>query len=137
MGYKWTKTQFPGVRYREHPGRKHNGKPDRYFAIRYKVFGKAKEEALGWSSQGWNAQKVSLQRSELINNQKKGDGPVTLKEKKDILKLKRKSAQLKKEQSKKNAITLQYFFNETYLLHSSFLVQQQHVLLHIVNNQLE
>jgi len=118
MGYKWTKTQFPGVRYREHPGRKHNGKPDRYFAIRYKVFGKPKEEALGWSSQGWNAQKASLQRSELINNQKKGHGPVTLKEKQDIQEQKRNDAQIKKEQAEKDAITINDFFNETYLPHS-------------------
>ena len=30
---KWQKTQFPGVRFREHPSNRHNGRPDRYFIL--------------------------------------------------------------------------------------------------------
>jgi hypothetical protein len=66
MAEKWFKTQFPGVRYRESTTKKHSGKPDRNFTIRYKLNGVLKEEGLGWASDGWNAQKASLTRSELI-----------------------------------------------------------------------
>jgi hypothetical protein len=70
MSIKLNKTQFPGVRFRENSSRKHNGKPDRYFTIRYKLNGILKEEGLGWSSQGWNAQKTSITRNDLIKKQK-------------------------------------------------------------------
>ena len=69
MSIEWHKTQFPGIRFRENPSKKHNGKPDRYFTIRYKLNGILKEEGLGWSSQGWNAQKASITRNELIKGQ--------------------------------------------------------------------
>ena len=36
MALKWIKTKETGVRYREHPTRRHSGKPDRYFTIRLK-----------------------------------------------------------------------------------------------------
>ena len=43
MGTKskgWSNTKFPGVRFREHPTRKHGIVRDRYFAIRYQKDGK-------------------------------------------------------------------------------------------------
>lgn len=52
MATKWRKTRLQGVRYREHPTRKHGGSPDRYFVITYEVDGKTKTEAVGWTSQG-------------------------------------------------------------------------------------
>ena len=52
---QYKSTQYPGVRYREHKERKYNGKPDRYFFIRYKRNGKAIEEGAGWASQKVNA----------------------------------------------------------------------------------
>lgn len=48
-GKKYT-TDFPGVRYREHPTRKHGIHFDRYFMIRYQKEGKRVEEGLGWAS---------------------------------------------------------------------------------------
>ena len=47
---KWIKTNFPGVRYREHPTRKNGVRRDQYFTIRYKMAGKDREEGLGWAS---------------------------------------------------------------------------------------
>ena len=35
MGTKWQSTKFPGIRFREHPSRKHGVQKDRYFVIRY------------------------------------------------------------------------------------------------------
>ena len=40
MAYQWIKTSYPGIRYREHPTRKHGVQKDRYFAIRYKLGGR-------------------------------------------------------------------------------------------------
>jgi len=81
---RYIKTQYPGVRYREHKNRKHNGKPDRYFFIRYKRQGKSIEEAFGWASNNVNAQKANRARSELIENIRLGVRPQTLQEKREM-----------------------------------------------------
>lgn len=100
------KTQYTGVRYREHKTRKHNGKPDRYFTIFYKLNGKTKEEGLGWSSEGWTAQKASLIRAELKKAQATGEGAVTLKEKRTIAEEKKKAAAEKKAREERERLTL-------------------------------
>jgi integrase len=81
---KWIKTNFKGVRYREHPTRKHGIQKDKYFSIRYKLDGKDKEEALGWASDGWTAEKAALELSKLRHNQQSGDGAFTLEEKREV-----------------------------------------------------
>ena len=65
MAAKWIKTNFPGVRFREHPTRKTGVKRDQYFTIRYKLAGKDKEEGLGWASQNWTATKAYDRLKEL------------------------------------------------------------------------
>ena len=82
MATKWIKTKYPGVRYREHETRKSNKgiMKDRYFTIRYKLNGKDKEEALGWSTQGWNAEKAAARLAELKEAHRTGQGAITLKE---------------------------------------------------------
>jgi len=47
MAAKWIGTKFKGVRYYEHPTRKHGVKKDRYLAIRYQIDGKRIEEGIG------------------------------------------------------------------------------------------
>ncbi len=89
----WIKTQYAGVRYREHPTRKHNRVPDRYFAIRYKIAGKPKEEGLGWASDGWNPLKASNLRGELLENQRRGEGPTSLEQKRGIANKKQQEQQ--------------------------------------------
>ncbi|MGO9532225.1 MAG: site-specific integrase, partial [Syntrophobacteraceae bacterium] len=74
MAHQWFKTQYPGVRFREHTTRKFNSKPDRYFSIYYKLNGKQREEGLGWSSEEWTAQKASIQLAELKKAQTTGEG---------------------------------------------------------------
>ncbi len=44
MSAKWKKTNFRGVRYHEHPTRKHGVKMDQYFTIRYALGDKANPE---------------------------------------------------------------------------------------------
>jgi len=115
MDQKWIKTQFPGVRYRESNTRKHLGKPDKYFTIRYKLDGVLKEEGLGWASEEWNAQKASLTRNELIKNQTVGEGPSTLNEKRQLAKDKKEKEIAEKKQAEIEATTFNQYFNETYL----------------------
>lgn len=83
------KTSYRGVSFREHTERKHNGKPDRYFMIRYRIDGKAKEEGLGWASvTGLDAKKVSLILSQLKLAQIVGTRGRTLQERRQIIKKK-------------------------------------------------
>jgi len=84
MAAKWIKTNFPGVRYREHETRKNGVKRDQYFTIRYKLAKKDKEEGLGWASQNWTAAKAYERLTELKENRKTGEGPQTLAEKREI-----------------------------------------------------
>ena len=102
------------MRYREHPSRKHNGRADRYFTIRYKINGKSKEEGLGWASEGFNAQKASLIRSELQKNNKTGDGPASLAEKRRATKKKQLEKKKKAEIEAKNGMTFSQVFKKHY-----------------------
>ena len=86
VGQEWgkmsdkIKATFPGVRFREHPTRKHGIRKDRYFFIRYRVSGKLREEAVGWSSEGMTAQKAFTLLSNLKENIRAGAGAQTLSE---------------------------------------------------------
>ena len=109
---KRIKTKFVGVRYREHPTRKHGVGYDRYFTIRYKLKGKDKEEGLGWSSQGVTAQIANARLSEIKENQRTGRGPQSLIEKRNLLKAKRKKEQADQElQAKENVLFSSYFID--------------------------
>ena len=108
MGATWHTTKHPGVRYRMHPTRKHGIQYDRYFAIRYQRDGLRKEEGLGWTSDGWSAEKAANELAELKKSHILGAGPVRLNKKR----------QLKKEQEKKEEIeglNFGTFFKDTYL----------------------
>jgi len=78
MKTRWNRTPYPGVRFREHASRRHNGKPDRYFSIRYYINYKDCEEGLGWASEGWNAEKAHGVLSRIKTNIKTGSGPQSL-----------------------------------------------------------
>ena len=125
MASQWQITNLPGARYREHPSRKHNGRADRYFTIRYKTGGKLKEEGLGWASEGLNAQKASLLRSELQKNNKTGDGPTSLAEKRTIAEKKTKDKQKAAEIEKTNGITFSTVFREQYYPHAKANITQR------------
>ena len=102
---KWIKVKFPGVRYREHPTRKHGKRRDQYFTIRYKVNGKDKEEGLGWASQGWTAAKAYDRLKELKANRKAGEGPQTLAEKRAIEDKRKETEKTERELTEKGRIT--------------------------------
>ena len=78
MAVTWFKTNFLGVRYREHATRKHGVRPDRCFSIRYKIDGKDKEEVVGWASEEMNAEEAFRRLTEIRKNIKNGIGPKSL-----------------------------------------------------------
>lgn len=78
MAVIWNKTNFLGVRYREHATRKHGVRPDRCFSVRYKVDGRDKEEVAGWSSGGMSAEKAFGLLSKIRENIRLGSGPKSL-----------------------------------------------------------
>jgi len=116
MSTKWHGTKYPGVRYREHPTRKHGSvKPDQYFAIRYQKDGNRKEEGLGWATGGWSARKSSLVLEKLREASIKGEGETSLSEKREKQRAKLELERIEKEKELKNNITLSTFWDQHYL----------------------
>lgn len=115
MAAKWIKTNFPGVRYREHPTRKNGVRRDQYFTIRYKLAGKDREEGLGWASENWTAAKAYERLKELKENRKSGEGPQTLAEKRKIEDKRKEADKQAQELAEKENITFGDFMTKTYL----------------------
>jgi integrase len=122
---KWKKTSFPGVRYREHPTRKHGVRRDQYFTIRYKInsgiknekgkdISRDKEEGLGWASENWTAAKAYEHLKELKENRKAGEGPQTLAEKREAETLRKESEESERQRHEKENITFKQYFEATY-----------------------
>jgi integrase len=78
MASKWI-TAAPGIRYRQHPHRKHGARLDRYFTLRFSVDGRQVEEALGWASEGWTVARAQEELSRLRKAKRTGEGPATLR----------------------------------------------------------
>ena len=112
---KWKTSKYPGVRFWEHPARKHGVGPDKYFTIRYYIDGKRREEGLGWASGGWTEKKAAAERGTLIKAQTLGDGPRTLAERREIADQQRAEKQQAEKQAKRDAITFRDFFENIYI----------------------
>ena len=108
-------TNYPGVRYRESDTRTYKGQPDQYFFIRYKINGKDREEGIGFASEGWTAEKVSLERAKLRNAQRIGQGPKTLQERRKISKEANIAEKLRLEKEAKENVTFGEVFVNLYL----------------------
>jgi len=59
-------TKYDGVYFRYSKKRKHNGKPDKSFKIRYRLNGRSKNERIGWLSEGYSAEFARNIRAERI-----------------------------------------------------------------------
>ncbi|PXF58877.1 MAG: integrase [Deltaproteobacteria bacterium] len=103
MAYK--KTNYPGVRYREHPTRKHGVNPDRYFAIRHQKDGKRKDEGFGWASRGCSAAEAAEILYQLKKNQRTGQGPQNLQEWRELKRAKEEAKQMHKKTVEKDLFT--------------------------------
>lgn len=122
----WQKAKnFPGVRFREHPTRKHGVKKDQYFTIRYKVptgeknekgqdIKKLTEEVVGWASEGWTVATAYDLLSELRKNHKAGRKPYTLKEKRELGEERQAEEQAAREQAEMEAVTFGEIFKDEY-----------------------
>ena len=106
MAVVWNKTKFLGVRYREHATRKHGGnRPDKCFSIRYKLEGRDKEEAVGWSSEGVTADSAFKLLCQIRENIRTGEGPKTLAEIRALNEETAKARVEEAEKQKQEAIT--------------------------------
>jgi integrase len=76
-------TAAPGIRYRQHPTRKHGARFDRYFTLRRSVNGRQVEEKLGWASEGWNLARAQEQLIRLRQADRTGKGPATLRQERE------------------------------------------------------
>ncbi|MGV8081923.1 MAG: tyrosine-type recombinase/integrase [Syntrophales bacterium] len=114
MPVQWKQTNYKGVRYYEHPTRKHGIQKDRYFAIRYQHAGKRREEGLGWGSEGWTMEKAALELARLKEAAKKGEGPVRLSEARELAKKKREEAEAEKERQALESVTFGEYFEKNY-----------------------
>ena len=107
MGAAKYNTNFKGIRYREHPTRKHGDKKDRYFFIRYQKNRKRREEGLGWASEKWTAEKAALILAELKNAAQTGKAY-------DHLAKRRKAKHQIELLEEKSALTLSKVFDDHY-----------------------
>ena len=104
-GQKWISSKYKGVRYYQHPTRKHGVKFDRYIAIRYQNDGKRTEEGLGWTSERdpsdgmhWTEEKAALLLDRLRGTARQGiDAPTRISELRAMEKARRKAAQQAKQ----------------------------------------
>jgi integrase len=80
----YKKTKFPGVRVREHPEKRYQGKADKYYLIRYGRESRMVAEGVGFASEGITPQLAATIRTEIIKNIRHGEGYQSLKEKRAI-----------------------------------------------------
>ena len=102
---KWAKTRHTGVRYWESETRKHRGRPDKCYVIRYKRHGTGISETVGWQSEGITPEYCSKLRGEIVSNIKTGQGFQSLAEKRNLETAKRAA-------EKSKAITLKQAFED-------------------------
>ena len=115
MAGGWMPSQFRGVRYREDAKRKHGVKADRYFAIRYKLDGKTKEEGVGWASEGMTAAKANETRAMLMANIRAGMRPQSLAEMRDMAERVRREEERAAKLEERRSTTFAEFWESDYL----------------------
>jgi len=115
MATRWNRTTYPGVRFREHPTRKHNGKPDRYFSIRYYIKYKDCEEGLGWASDGWNPEKAHKVLAKIKESITTGSGAQSLGALRAEAEARRAAETHEAKLAGVQSITLSTFLTEYYL----------------------
>ena len=114
--HKW-KSCARGVRYYEHPTRKHGARKDRYFAIAYSIDGKRTEQGMGWASDGWTVERAIAMRSELRWNARTGQGPRTVKEMHSINRAAVVEAEAVQAEARRRAVSFDDFVQDVYLPH--------------------
>lgn len=114
MAYKWHKTSYPGIRYREHSKRKHGRQPDRYFNVRFQVAGTIVNEGYGWASEGMSASKAALLLAELKEELRTGKGTGKLADRRKAHTEQMEMERREKEVQDKRATTYKTYFHSHY-----------------------
>ncbi len=124
---KWIKTAHRGLRYYEHPVRRHGKKKDRYYSIRFKVGGIDYDYGVGWWSDkipeeilkndpNMGFEEYALNQMRLYKaNVKAGSGAKSPKERRKIAEEKEVQEKAEQERLEKENITFGHFMTETYL----------------------
>jgi len=121
---KWIKTNFKGVRFYEHPTRKHGVKFDRYLAIRYQKDAKRIEEGIGWTSerdpedgQNWTESKAALVLERLRGAARHGkkEAPTRIAEQREIERQRKEAEKEAQELAEKEGVTFGRYFEKVYL----------------------
>jgi len=110
---KWEKIAR-GIEARKHPTRKNGVRFDKYFRGRYTVGGKTVTIGFGWESEEWTENKCLLELAKLKEAAKKGEGPVTLREKRTQAEREREAAEEQAKKEEEQALTFGQFFEDTY-----------------------
>nr|WP_321512936.1 tyrosine-type recombinase/integrase [uncultured Pseudodesulfovibrio sp.] len=109
MSKKWIQSdKFRGIRWQQHPKRKHGVRFDRRFAYRFMFQGKRYEGFLGWETEGWHEKDAYLKKEFYLENAKNGHGPTSPK----------REAQQSREAvlaEKRKDISFEAYFNNRYL----------------------
>jgi len=111
---KWKKTTQTGVRYREHPTRKHGTKPDRYYQVRFKAAGKQITECYGWASEGWTLKKVAEVMTEMKHELKSGTGSGKLADRRKARSERKEKKRRERAVQEQLATSYENYFNEQY-----------------------
>lgn len=123
-GKKWVSTRFKGVRFYEHPTRKHGLKKDRYFAIRYQKAGKRIEEGVGWASeidpedgQNWTEAKAALVLERLRGAARHGkaEAPTRISEQREIEKVRKEAEKAETQRIEAEGETIAAYWKDKYL----------------------
>lgn len=127
MAIKWIKTPHRGLRYYEHPIRRHGKKRDRYYAVRFKVDGRDYGYGIGWWSDGIpeearrNDPSMGFEEYALAQlkfykaNLKAGSGAKSPKERRKIAEEQEAQEKVEQERLDREAVTFGKFFTDTYL----------------------
>ena len=119
MAYTRHKTEYTGLRYREHPTRKASSRPgskaDRYFTFRHKRDGKLTEEALGWESEGMTLQKAILTAAELREEARLGKGTGKVADRREAQREAEEAAAAAAREEARLAVTYAEFYAQHYL----------------------
>jgi len=126
MTIKWRKTAHKGLRYYEHPTRRHGKKRDRNYSIRFKVAGVDYDYGVGWLSDGIPD---AIRKAEPLlgfeeyclrllrqykGNVKSGTGPKSPKEKRSIEEARQEAEREAQAQAEAENITFGQYFENTY-----------------------
>ena len=111
----WEKTDYPGVYVRELQNQKHGIGKDYNISIRYRFNGKNYQEIIGRASKSNSPKKAFVLLSELKENQKKGTGPCTLKERCQIKQDVATEAARQSEILETENLTFRAYFENSYL----------------------